>query len=189
MPAKKIVTKEDILNAAFQIVRESGINALNARTIAKRCNCSTQPVYLSFSGMDELKKEVAQMAMKAFDKFIEEEISSGKYPEYKAVGMGYIRFAKEERNLFRFILMNDGKTKSGIEDESFDKSVFMIVKNYGLYEDEARKLHAEMWIFVHGIATMYATDYLDWDWDTVSAFVTDVYSGLTKNIKGDKNDN
>ena len=55
------------------------------------------------------------------------------------------------------------------------------MKNYGLYKDEAQKLHAEMWIFVHGIATMFATGYLDWEWDTVSEMITDVFNGLTKN--------
>jgi len=185
LPARKQISREKLLDAAYNIVREEGIGALNMRTLAKKCGCSTQPIYLSFSGADDLKKEVAKMIMNTFDAYIEKEIANGQYPEYKAVGMGYIRFAKEEKNFFKFLLMNEGKAKSGLENESFDKSVFMIVKNYGLYEDEARKLHAEMWIFVHGIATMYATEYLDWDWNTVSEFVSDVYKGLTAKLKGD----
>ncbi len=58
------------------------------------------------------------------------------------------------------------------------------MKNYGLYKDEAYKLHSEMWVFVHGIATMFATGYLDWDWDTVDEMVSDVFLSLTGNKNG-----
>lgn len=180
MPAKKQVTKEKLINTAFEIVRSEGMDALNMRTLAQRCNCSTQPIYLSFSGADELKAEVAKIIAETFNKYIEKEISSGKYPEYKAVGMGYIRFAKEEKELFKYLLMRNRKGLIDEDSESFDKSTYIIMKNYGLYKDEAYKLHSEMWIFVHGIATMFATGFLDWEWDTVSEMVTDVFIGLTK---------
>ena len=179
MPAKKQITKEAIIQAAFEIVREEGMDALNMRSLAKKCNCSTQPIYLSFSGADQIKAEVAKKITETFDKFIEDEIASGKYPEYKAVGMGYIRFAKEEKELFKYLLMRNRTEETNWETESFDKSTYMIMKNYGLYKDDAYKLHSEMWICVHGIATMFATGYLDWDWETVSEMVTDVFMGLT----------
>ncbi|MDE5721365.1 MAG: TetR/AcrR family transcriptional regulator [Clostridia bacterium] len=179
MPAKKQVTKEALIEAAFELVRSEGMEALNMRALAKKCNCSTQPIYLSFSGADELKAEVAKKITSAFDKFIGDEIAKGQYPEYKAIGMGYIRFAKEEKELFKYLLMRNRTKESDWETGSFDKSTFTIMKNYGLYKDEASKLHAEMWLFVHGIATMFATGYLDWDWESVSEMVTDVFKGLT----------
>ena len=61
-------------------------------------------------------------------------------------------------------------------------------KNLNISEEAARKLHTEMWIFGHGIATMYLTDYLDIDMDMVSEMYKDVYSGLIKNL-GEKNGN
>lgn len=186
MPAKKVISKEYILNAAFEIVRESGIDSLNMRSLAKRCNCSTQPIYLSFKSAEELKKQTALKVLEVFNGFIEREIKSGKYPEYKAVGMGYIRFAKEEKQLFKFLLMNDGMAKSGMGQNSFDESVMLIMKNYGLYQDDAAKLHLQMWIFVHGIASMFATEYIDFDWETVSAMLTDAYKGFTSAYQGDK---
>ena len=88
MPAKKIITKKQILEAAVNIVRQSGIAALNVRTLAQACKCSTQPIYLSFSGTQELQKEVANAVLDIFNAYIEREIKNGNYPEYKAVGMG-----------------------------------------------------------------------------------------------------
>ena len=103
MPAKKIVTKEEILNTALQIVREGGIAALNMRSLAKRCNCSTQPIYLSFNGIEDLKKQVDKKVIEVFQKYMDDEVASGRYEKYKAVGMGYIRFAKEDKELFKYL--------------------------------------------------------------------------------------
>lgn len=185
MPAKKQITKQKILAEAVEIVRQYGITALNMRTLAQACKCSTQPIYLSFSGTDDLKSEVAKEVLNIFNGYIKNEISSGAYPEYKAVGMGYIRFAKEDKRLFKYLLMGDGMNKTGKGQESFDEFVLMLKKNYGLYQSDAEKLHLQMWIFVHGIASMFATDYIDWDWETVSKIVSDAYNGLSKNIQGD----
>ena len=183
MSAKKQITKETILEAAYEIVRSEGMDALNMRSLAKKCKCSTQPIYLSFSGAEEIKREVISMGIANFNKFIEREIASGQYPEYKAIGMGYIRFAKEEKHMFKTLLMREGVSDLWGED-CFDNALFVIMKNYGLYKEESYKLHTEMWLFVHGIATMYATDFLDWDWETVSSMVTDVFLGLTNGGKG-----
>lgn len=185
MPAKKQVTKEMLIDCAFEIVREYGIEALNMRSLAKACNCSTQPIYLSFNGAEDLKSAVTDRICKEFDSYIECEIKEGKFPEYKAVGMGYIRFAKEEKELFKCLLMRDRSKENDWEKHSFDKSTYMIMKSYGLYRDDATKLHAEMWIFVHGFATMLATGYQDWDFETISEMLSDVYKGLMNNLKGD----
>ena len=55
MPASKKVTKDDIVNAAFEVMRDGGFGSVNARSVAKKLGCSTQPIYLSFQSMDELK--------------------------------------------------------------------------------------------------------------------------------------
>jgi len=184
MPAKKQITKDKIIKAAIDIVRKEGMGALNMRAIAKKCNCSTQPIYLSFSGMEELKAEVTKSLLQIFYDFIENEIKSGEYPEYKAIGMGYIRFAIKEREIFKYLFMRKRKSEDNFEKDSFDVSTFVIMKNYGLYKDDAYKFHSEMWIFVHGIATMFATEYLDWDWNTVDEMVSDAFRGMIKSKNG-----
>lgn len=183
MAAKKVITKQAILDAAFDIVRRGGMSALNMRSLALKCKCSTQPIYLSFTSADVIKTEVGNMACEMFNKFIEQQISLKEFPEYKAIGMGYIKFAVEETELFKYLFMRNRQAENDFEKESFDKSTFVIMKNYGLYKDDAFKLHTEMWIFVHGIATMFATGYLDWDWETVSVMVSEVYTGLLKKIQ------
>ena len=58
MPAKAKVTKEMIVDAAFAIAREAGVENINARTVSKRLHCSTQPVMYHFATMEELKRTV-----------------------------------------------------------------------------------------------------------------------------------
>lgn len=186
MPAKKVITREEILDAAIDIVREGGMEAFNVRTLAKKCNCSTQPIYLSFKSVEELKKEIDGRVLEIFKKYMDDEVASGRYPKYKAVGMGYIRFAKEEKELFKYALMHRGMPEKGAT-KIFDDTVLMIMKNYGLYQDAAARLHMHMWIFVHGIASIFATEYIDIEWENVSQMVTDAYLGIMKLIEGEKN--
>lgn len=179
MPAKKIVSKETIINKAFELLRKDGSSALNARNIAKALNCSTQPIYLSFKNMGQLKESVDQRAKDTYNSFLENELKSGKYPPYKAYGMGYVRFAKEERELFKYVFMRDRTDDPNINDESEIKNVIEVIcKQTGYSYDEARMFHLEQWTFVHGIATMIATLYLDWDMNTVSAMISNAYNGL-----------
>ena len=179
MPAKKVITRETIINATFELLRRNGSSALNARNIAKALNCSTQPIYLSFKNMAELKESVDEKVKQTYNTFLEKELKSGKYPPYKAYGVGYVRFAKEEKELFKYTFMRDRTNDPKLTDESEIKDVIEVIcKQTGYSYEEARTFHLEQWIFMHGIATMIATSYLDWDIDTVSALTSDAYNGL-----------
>ena len=101
MPPKTKVTKTEILDAAIEIVRRNGPAAVNARSIAKALNCSTQPIFSNFATMEELCQAVWNRAEQICAAYLRREEESGKYPVYKANGMAYIRFAKEERELFK----------------------------------------------------------------------------------------
>lgn len=179
MAAKKVVTREKILNAAYSLVRKKGMAALNARAVASALGCSTRPVYLSFKGMEELKSAVAEMINSTYRAYLQNEADGGKYSEYKAYGMGYIRFAREEKQLFSYLFMRSRDKEEYIADGGELSGVFGALNAAtGLTGDLAERFHAECWIFVHGIATMIATSYLDIDDDTVSALLSDMFIGL-----------
>lgn len=184
MPPKIKITKEDIVNAATTIVRKNGASAINARTIASVLDCSTQPVFSNFATMDELRLAVVEKADKICAEYIRREIESGKFPIYKASGMSYIRFAKEEKELFKLLYMRD-RTNETISrpSELGDKMESVVQSNTGLNSADAKLFHLEMWAFVHGIAVMFATGFLDLDWELVSKMLTDSYQGLKKQYK------
>lgn len=181
MPPRVKVTKEEIINAAVEIVRIGGADAINARTIATTLNCSTQPIFSNFATMDELRMSVVEKADQLCGEYMQKEIVSGTYPDYKASGMAYIRFAKDERELFKLLYMRDRSGEVIPEGVGITKEIeLMVHNNTGLNGENVKLFHLEMWAYVHGIATMFATGFLDLDWDLVSKMITDVYRGLRK---------
>ena len=181
MPPKVKTTIEHIISAAVEIVRENGAEALNARTVAARLGCSTQPVFSNFATMEELRLAVDIKANALYETYMQQEIESGKYPVYKASGMAYIRFAKEEKELFKLLYMCDRSDGSIPEDNTLtDKMADIIQENTGHSRTNAKLFHLESWACVHGIATMFATGFLDLDWVLVSKILTDIYQGLRK---------
>lgn len=179
MPPRPKFSREEITQAALSIVRESGMQGLTARSLGEALGSSTRPVFTVFQSMDEVGMEVIKAADGVYQGYLSREIASGKYPPYKASGMGYIRFAKEERELFKLLFMRD---RSGEDiDESREELrplLDIIQRNMGIGEDAAYMFHLEMWICVHGIATMFATSYLDLDESFVSRVLTDAFEGL-----------
>ncbi len=187
MAAKKEITRGKIIESATAFIRQNGAAALNARSLAAFIGCSTRPIYLSFSGMAELKEAVREEITRIFQSYLERSVKSGKYPEYKAYGMGYINFAREEKKLFAYLFMRDRSGEEPTADGGDVTEVLNALKRGADLTDEgARLFHLESWIFVHGIAGMLATSYLDFDEEFASKLLTDMYLGLKMKFARDK---
>lgn len=178
MPPKIRITRNDIINKTIEIIRENGIEAVNARSIAKALNCSTQPIFSNFASMEDLQNEVLSSAYGVYRSFLEKEVKDEKYPKYKAFGMAYIRFAKEEKELFKFLFMRDRSEEDLSPSPDFEESVQMIMKANDLTHERAMLFHLELWSCVHGIGTMLATSFLPLEWDRISDMISDMYKGL-----------
>ncbi len=179
MPPKVKIAKEDIVSSAVEIVRSQGHENLNARALATALHCSTQPIFSNFANMDEVKMAVVEAANTLYEAYIREDTESGLYPPYKASGMAYIRFALEEKALFKLLFMRDRSEEEIPDETELIKTVTAMVQDLtGLDLHTAKLFHLEMWAFVHGIATMVATNYFLLDMPLVSRMISDVYQGL-----------
>ncbi|MCM1025173.1 MAG: TetR/AcrR family transcriptional regulator [Roseburia sp.] len=179
MPPKFKFTRAEMTAAALDVTREKGIAGLTARSLASRLGCSVKPIFGLFENMEEVQREVIATANSLYLERISREIAAEKYPPYKASGIAYIGFAREERELFKLLFMRD-RSGEKMEDnrEPVQPQIDQIRKATGLGEEEAYRFHIEMWIYVHGIATMIATSYLDWDMEFIEQTLTDEYIGL-----------
>lgn len=179
MPPRVKFSREEIIAAALDIVREGGMTALTARSLAAELGSSAKPVFGLFENMQEVQNEVMLAANAEYQSFLRTEMMHGIYKPYKASGMAYIAFARKEKELFKLLFMRD-RTDERIDakDDSIDDIIAIISRNTGLSEEDARLFHLEMWIFVHGIATMIVTNYLDWEEGHISRALTDAYEGL-----------
>lgn len=189
MPPKVKITKEDILRVGVELVRSGSKDALTARNIAKRLSCSTQPLFSNFSSMEELERAVVGAAYDVYRKRLFEDMQSAVYPLYKTAGMSYVKFAGEEKELFRFLFMRDRIGEDVLTASAeFEQMVDIVRSNTGLSRKDAYMFQQEMWVFVHGLAVMVATGFLPWDDKSVSMMLTDVFEAMKKQYAvGDAN--
>ena len=179
MPPKFKFTRDEITNAALNVTRKNGISGLTARALAAELGCSVKPIFGLFKNMEEVGQEVFIASDLLYQNYLREDMAKGKYSPYKASGMAYIRFAKEQRELFKLLFMRDRSSETIEENrEEIRPLIELIKQNLGISEDEAYLFHLEMWLYVHGIATMIATSYLNWDYEFISKVITDAYMGL-----------
>lgn len=187
MPPKCKFTREQVIDAAVNVVRKNGRSGLTARALAAELGSSVKPIFGLFQNMEEVQEEAIRGANALYQSYLQRGMEDPTYPVYKASGIAYIRFAKEEKELFKLLFMRD-RTGEKIEEnrEEIRPLLNIIMKNLGVSEDEAFLFHLETWVYVHGIATMIATSYLDWDMDFISKSLTDAYEGLKYRYTGGK---
>ena len=188
MPPKVKITGEDILTAALDLVREEGEAALNARALAKRLDCSTQPIFCHYSSMEALREAVLSAGYGLYHRSLQAAMKSDKYPAYKASGMHYVSFAVREPQLFCWLFMRErsmGEQQAGFS--SLDEEVLVVLMQMlGTTREEAERFHFTMWMWVHGVATSVATGFLAFDEEMISACLSNVYFGLREQLKKEK---
>lgn len=182
MPPKVKTSREDIINTCLEIVRSSGTEGINARNIASVLGCSTQPIFSNFKSMEELTEATILAAYQIYLNFINEEVNSEKYPKYKAFGMAYIRFARQEKELFKLLFMRDRRGEDLSISSDFEESVKIIMEANGISYEKAVLMHLEMWSCVHGIGTMLATSFLPLEEETISQMISDIYQGIRSRL-------
>ena len=187
MAPKVKVSKEDIIKTTIELVREHGADFINARAIASALSCSTQPIFSNFNSMEELQDETIRYAYGVYLDFIKRELESGKYPQYKSFGMAYIRFAKEEKELFKLLFMRDRTNEELSPSPDFEESVKLIMETNQVTQEKAMMMHLEMWTCVHGIATMLVTSFFSLDWEFISDMITDIYLGIKARHTSEEN--
>lgn len=179
MPPECKFSKDEIVAAALELVRVQGYAAVSARAVGARLGASSKVIFSAFSNMEELKQAVIQAAGQLQQKFTADYAASSGFPPYKSIGMAYILFAREEKELFRLLYMRD-RTGENRERELDDIAGILDLLTGMLHidRDQAVLLHAEMWAYVHGIAVLLATGYETWDDVLISRMLTDGFSGL-----------
>lgn len=76
----------------------------------------------------------------------------------KPSGTAYIRFARNEPNLFHLLYMRDRRREDHSGDaENIAVLVDFLMAKLSLTREDATLLHIEMWAYVHGIAVLCAS--------------------------------
>ncbi len=180
MPAKAKVTKEMIIDAAFEVAREAGAENINARTVSKKLNCSTQPVMYHFATIAELKKAVYAKLDRYHSEYLMniETLQNGMM---LGIGLNYIRFAVEEPHLFRFLFQSgfviENNLLEMVESEELVPVISAMREATGLSLPQTKKAFLTISLFSHGYASMIANNSLDYDEALIKVHLERAYRG------------
>lgn len=175
------ITKEMIIDAAFNITKEKGFSKLSNREIAKYLNCSIRPIYYQFKNSEDLMNELNKVMIKFFYDFLTNNMND-EMPKYKQTGINYIKFAKEEKNIFKVLFMS--KTNLSINefidvaDGNFNEVEKYINMSTSLVGKDLKSFHVKMWLFTHGIATLIASGAVNLSDEEISNLLSSEFKAL-----------
>lgn len=187
MPPKAKFTKQEIMQAAMEIVRERGLEAVTSRELSKRLGSSPCPIFTVFSNMEEVNSEIIHTAKKLYKEYIKDGLKQEQ--AFKGVGLAYIRFAINEPKLFHILFMQEQLEPTDIThtlmmiDENYTDILNSVKEPYGLQEEDARRLYQHLWIYTHGIATLCATKVSVFTEDEILTMMSEIFISLLRKIK------
>ena len=188
MPPKAKITKEMIIDTAFNIVQKEGVDKVTARSISEQLNCSTQPVLYYFSAVEDIKKMVYKKADEYHSAYImDTEIDYGN--PMLAIGMNYIKFAIEEGNLFRFLFQSNEFSGLGmlelLESEELLPILTVLQNELDMSTKDAKEVFSTLFIFAHGYASLYANNTMIYNELNVMKTLEKVFYGAVCAAKGE----
>ncbi|MGN1225910.1 MAG: hypothetical protein ACI4TL_01590 [Candidatus Cryptobacteroides sp.] len=152
MPRTAFFSKETIIATALDLVRTHGSEALSARNLSKALNCSISPLFTVFENMDEIKTEVKKAASRLFADYVEDVTEYD--PSFKEFGMRLVRFAKEEKNLFYLIFLDETEAYNHDIPQKAQECLEGIEEEYGITDQQAEFLFTQMWTYACGLAIL-----------------------------------
>ena len=189
MPPKAKISREMIIDAAYDIVRESGEEHLNARHIAAKLGCSTQPVLYVFKTMDEIREHVYRKADEYHSAYLMQPEESETSPAV-AIWKNYIRFSVREKNLFRFLFQSNafsGRMQGLVKDERLLPVLQVLGSRMGLELSDVQNLFACVFYPVHGMASLLANNSMEYDEDELERVINMIKRGVLTELEREKN--
>lgn len=185
MPPRPRITREMILDAAYAIAREAGMEAVNARSIAVRLGCSTQPVLYYFDHVEDVRREVYRMADE-YQAACLMQLSEDMDP-MTAIGLNYIRFAAQEKPLFRLLFQSDGFQGQSIaqlvDAPELAPVLDVFRREAGLNPAQTKQLFKTLFLLVHGYASMLANNTMEYDEAEVARMLEMAFTGMIGAMK------
>ena len=182
MARKEMIKKDYLINTAFLMAKQEGLENVTARRLAAKAECSTQPIFRLYENMEDLWREIYMKSISFFSFYYD------RYPKEQSepfvnLGLAYIQFAKDEKELFKILFLSDNRYgKSMYEILNGEKGIvaaeIMKAKQEGC--KDTGDLFTRMWIFIHGAACMTITGDYDLDERETTNLLIKTYQSFIK---------
>lgn len=165
MPPAAKITKEMILDTVLALTRDQGFEAVNARSIAARLQCSTRPIFTCYENMEMLKREFLEFAYRFYERFVEEYRRSGNPGTDTAAALclplSYIAFARQETHLFRLLFVSDmaldmAQAKDFYAEIGNETRAAAFSETIGVDLESGKRIFLDLFLYTHGIAVLSA---------------------------------
>lgn len=154
MVPKQRITKEMVVDAAFDIVKNEGLTSMTVKNIASKLNCSVQPIYSYCTNMEGLKHEVFLKTLEFLQLFMKQHLNPNDF--FRSTGLAYLNFAKEEPNLFQIFVSSKRENIASMDDfynaNAHPGIAKLIAEDLNISVEKAKELHLNMLIFNTGIS-------------------------------------
>ena len=172
-----------MVEAALRVVRAKGIDGLTAKTLADELGTSTQPVFTAFGSMDAVRREVYAAAVRVYDGYTNTGLKE-KIPFF-GVGMQYVRFAREEPELYRLLFLTRTQEYSAIKSMEHLRELVRptLVKIYHITAAEADIYFRDLWFVVHSLSTLIVTGDCSYTDGEIGQILTGMSISICKSIK------
>ena len=187
MPPKPKFTRSEVTDAALALVREQGFEKLTARDLGLRLGSSTRPIFTAFASMDEVRETVLQQAKALFDQYM--AIAEQYDPAYKMRGMQWVRFAREEPQLFRMLFMQRSGMNMDLNEAvqyvmfGKENDLAIITRDYHATPEQAEQLFTQMWIYTYGLCVLIATGVCDFTQEEIARRLGETFQGAVYVIR------
>lgn len=190
MPPKAKVTRDMVINAAFEVTRTMGAENVNARTVSQKLGCSTQPVMYHFAKIEDMKKAVYAK----LDWFHTEYLLNIEKPQkgiMLGIGLNYIRFAIEEPHLFRFLFQSGFAVENNlvemIDSEELKPVISVMQEAMEMNVEQTKQVFLTIALFAHGYASIIANNSLEYDEEVVALHLERAYRGAVLAVQEEAN--
>lgn len=183
MPPKAKITKEMILNTVLEITREAGFEAVNARSVAGKLQCSTRPIFTCYANMEELKTEFLAFAYAYYERYVERCRAHADVRPCLLLPLSYIEFARRETHLFKLLFISDmaldmRQAKDFYAEEGNEKRARAFAQEIGVEPERAKDIFLDLFLYTHGIAILTATQKAALDKAAAEKMVTELLAAL-----------
>jgi AcrR family transcriptional regulator len=185
MPPSVKFTKQEIIDAALRVTCAGGIGSLTARSLAAELGASTRPMFTYFDSMDALKHEVHEAAKDLYRAYVKRGLAE-PIP-FLGVGQGYIRFAKEEPELYKLLFLEKPSNAGGGAMEALALSQDLVraslMRIYRMDAEQADCYFRDLWLVAFSFATLIVTDDSPYTDAQMSSIFTEFSLSICKAYK------
>ena len=186
MPPRLKLTRSALLQAAFQIARTQGIDAVTARSVAKEAGCSIQPVFSQFATMEALRQATFDYAC---ERLMADILSFQDAPDYlPRISLWVVRLARDEPHLFHLLYLSNSYTDKDLFTymmtyRSNRVALEKVAQAHGLEPEACGQIFLRAFLLVFGIATMIATNHMSFTDEQIASMMKQTVEDMARGTR------